>query len=486
MNWVIFCLLHIARFTWWTATGFADIQSFISSPTISTLSEALMKLNDDFRNDLIPLLDGLSANRLPPGKYFKFFEHEGKALAFPNAIYPNYLALKRMLRLRANTSGKLISDDALEGKLTDFLFRIKYASDQSKVRSEIQKEIALLLKDVKNMQSMKTLFIIPIMNLQVEENVIIGDSSIVSFSLDILAALEAKYKLKFKFEEKSIKDSVLRIPEENQTRTVAIVVAEAPDEKKALELAIQKAETCLNILRLYGSGTSFVIREEYIGSITQRLIKVNLTDGTYGEIASALNVGNHFPTILTKNLISELKTNVLPKIDALLVKEEDSLTSLQDDLLKAILWFGNSVKENQRNMKFVKAITALETLLIPDGGTAKLDVIAKRFASITFKSATDEKKKEVFSEMRSMYQLRSAIIHSGEGYVYEDDLQKAMLWVQTTIQILLERADKYPKLQDAITKEFPITEKLYSQPFRRNIMKKIVRALTRHKDVSHS
>lgn len=438
-----------------------------------------MKLKDDFRNDLVPIIDVLSTTRLPPEKYFKSIDHEGKFLAFPNEIYPQYLGLKKTLRLKANTAGKLISDDAIEGKLDDFLIKIKYANDQKKVKSEIQKEIALLFNDIRNMQSIKHLFVIPVMNLQIEQDIAIGDSLIVNFNEDFLASLESKYKLNFSFKEEDLKESVLKLPKENQTRTFASVIVQAPDDTKALELAIQKADTCLNILRLYGQGSPFVIREEYVGSITQRLIHLNLANGTYGELGSALNISNHFPAVLKKDTVNQFQTNALAKINSFLTKDEDSLTQLQGDLLKAILWFGNAVKENQNTMKFVKGIAALEALLIPDGGIAKSEVIAKRFVSITFSSAPDTKKKEIFNEMRSMYQLRSSIIHSGDAYVYDDDLQKMMSWVQATIKILLSRADKYSNLKEATRNEFPINDKLYTQQTRKKTLKKFMKFFKR-------
>ena len=64
--------------------------------------------------------------------------------------------------------------------------------------------------------------------------------------------------------------------------------------------------------------------------------------------------------------------------------------------------------------------------------------------------------------MRDMYRLRSSIIHSGQGYIYEEDLEKLLVWVKITIQILLERSSKYKDLSEAINKEFPINETLYN------------------------
>jgi hypothetical protein len=193
------------------------------------------------------------------------------------------------------------------------------------------------------------------------------------------------------------------------------------------------------------------------------LIRINLDNKTYGEQVTAINLQNRFPTRIDKKATAALKKTDLSIINKLLCKKEDKLTRLQENILTAILWFGNAVKDEQRNMKFVKSMMALESLLIPDGRTGKCDMIAKRFASITYASGSDLQKTEAFLDMRNMYLLRNSIIHSGKGYVYEDDLQQLMSWARGTIQIILHFAEKLKTLSELIEKKYPVNEALYEK-----------------------
>lgn len=404
---------------------------------------------------------------------------EPKLLCFPNEIAPAYFRAIRILREKSNGLGKLISDDELERRLVEFLMELEYVADQEKVKPEIDRHIVNLFDDLKKMKSTKYLFVIPIMNLQLEEDIEIGDSSLVNLSAQVLASLNSTYSLKFNFDGKVLPNIAVELPQYNETPTFAVVVAEAPDASKALELALQKSETCLNVLRLYYSNSSVLLRDEYKKYLARRLVRINLDEKTYGEETTAINIRNHFPTKIDKNTIDELKKTDLPIINRLLCKRTDELTHLQEDLLTAIFWFGNAVKEDQRNMKFVEGMMALEALLVPDGGTGKLDRIAKRFASIVYASAPNVKKKEVFEDMRKMYSLRSKIIHGRKGYVYEDDLKKMMTWVQVTIQILLMRAEKFVNLNEAMKKEFPVDNALYRSKSRtRTWMNKMAHRLS--------
>lgn len=90
-------------------------------------------------------------------------------------------------------------------------------------------------------------------------------------------------------------------------------------------------------------------------------------------------------------------------------------------------------------------------------------MIAKRFASITCASGSNLQKREAFLDMRNIYLLRNSIIHSGKGYVYEDDLQQLMSWVGDTIQIVLHYAEKFKTLLELIEKEYPVNEALYER-----------------------
>jgi hypothetical protein len=313
------------------------------------------------------------------------------------------------------------------------------------------------------MKTEKYLFIIPVMNLSLEENLKIGDGTLVNLNAKFLASLNATYSLNFDFDGKFLSDIAEELPRDNETSTFAVVIVEAPDDSKALELAMQKSETCLNVLRLYYFNPSVFLRDEYKKYLSRRLVRINLDKKTYGEENTAINIRNLFPTKIDKNAIDELKKTNLPIINRLLCKRTDELTPLQEDLLTAIFWFGNAVKEDQKNMKFVKGIMALEILLVPDGRRGKRDIIAERFASIAYASGSDSEKKEVFLDMRNMYELRNSIIHSGEGYVHEDDLAQLTYWIQATIQVVLQHAEKLNSLQELIKKEFPVNEKLYAR-----------------------
>jgi len=417
-----------------------------------------MALIEDFRRELRNILSKLAKEHVRKDA-FRVIQRKDRILFFPEDIARSYLRAIRILRAKSTNMGKFISDKRLEELLEGFLFDLKYG-DEERIISEIDKHIVGFFDKLKTIQSQRHLFIMPIMHLRLTQDIIIGDSMLVNMNAKTLISLESEHSIKLRFSHENLSQAANEMIKVNETSVFAIVVVDAPDDEKALELAMQKADTCLNVLRLYYSNAPFVIRDEFSSSLPKRIVHVNLDEETYGEISSRVNLVVNIPT-LNQKAINVMKQFGFEIINRLLCKKLDELTSLQRNILTALFWFGSAVKEENRNMKFIKSIIAMETLLVPDGGKGKRDKISKRFTSILYNSVSNDEKKEVFLTMKSLYDIRNSIIHSGEGYVYEDDLNQIMYWTQATIQFLLQ-VEKCENISELIEHRFPIEEVLYA------------------------
>jgi len=71
---------------------------------------------EDFRKALVTILEGVSKTQLPEDKYFKEIIYEGGFLCFPQEIAASYQTAVKILRIKSDRSGKLISDKTLERK----------------------------------------------------------------------------------------------------------------------------------------------------------------------------------------------------------------------------------------------------------------------------------------------------------------------------------------------------------------------------------
>lgn len=422
-----------------------------------------MTIIEDFRIELKFILNRVIKERLNEDKYFKstIRPREETMLFFPNDVQGSYKRAIRILRIKLKNMDKLISDTEIMNLLDDFIIDLKY-SDEEKIMPEIDRYIVNFFKKLKDMKSERHLFVIPIMHINLSKDITIGDSILINLNENTLASLITKYSVELDY-GRNFSEIVSEIVEINETSVFGIVIVNTSDEDKALELATQKIDTCLNVLRLYYFFAPFVVRDDFRRPFLKRLIHINIDRKSYGEMGRSVGLrGVHVPTLNTYS-INEIKQVGFEIINNLLCKEIDELTQLQKDILTAIFWVGNAIKDEEKNIKFIKSVIALETLLIPDGGRGKRDLLSKRFTSILFAPASKDRKREVYLEMRSLYDIRNSIIHSGEGYVYEDDLNKILYWTQAIIQVLLQYSQKYTEILQIIENEFPIDETIYSE-----------------------
>lgn len=418
---------------------------------------------EEFRKELLATLNGTSTDYS-----IKDFESTFKSILgekpifLLNEVAPNYRQALRILRLISNRTYNPLSDKQIERTFDSFIIRLKYQDDQNTVRREIDRYIVDFIDNLKHQSLEKYLFLIPVMNLKLESNIQIGDSSIVTWTDELIKTIEKRYSIKFGYPQLAEIAPEKRLPKCNDTETYVIVTIDAPDHDKAVELATQKAEVCLNLLRVYSDDWNFVLRRDLKKLFGVRLVEINLNDKRYNESSSSVNLlSNISPTTVTNKGLEFYNLKIRPITDALLHKKENDLTSLERDILTAIMWFGNAVKDDDKNMRFVKGIMALEALLIPTGGTGKCNKIAKNFVRVTFSGASDEQKKHAFEEMKEMYRIRNSILHSGEGYVLTEDVEKMLVWVRTTIQVIMEKTLKYGNLSELINKEFSVDEHIF-------------------------
>ena len=428
-----------------------------------------MTLIEDFRKEIREILSGtIKERRIPEWpEYWKFIERESRIVSYPIEIIRPYGRAFHILRKKSDNAQKFKRNFLLNEKiyslLDDFIIKLKY-EDEEMVMTDIDGRIGQLFESIQKMQTERYLFFIPIMALSVEQDLTltIGDSNIIALSEPYLQSIESQYSTKLRIVDETLSETIERLRKTDDTSTFAEVTVEAPDDVKAVEIAVQKADTCLNVLRLYNSGAQFYLRDEFPQQLTSSIMYLNINTKCPGQSYRVVNSIPTIPEINSRNLnmMRRLGLNI---IDTLLLTSEKDLTELQKSILDAIFWFGNGVKDRQQISKFVKYLIAMEAILIPTNERNKKETIAKRFTSIMYSKGDNEKKKEVYRTMSDLYILRNYIIHRGENSVSETDLNITAYWAQQMVLFVLPYAEKYNTVTELINKEFPIDESFFSR-----------------------
>ncbi|MHA1828359.1 MAG: hypothetical protein ACTSX6_06895 [Candidatus Heimdallarchaeaceae archaeon] len=421
----------------------------------------MKKLIQELRTELVKTINGAKKERLSEGTYFKSYIDTEKVFSLPNEVQLPYNKVLILLREKSHRLGLDISDDKLERMFDSFLLDILYNETEKRLGT-IDREIKFLFKEIKAFNKEENLFIIPINNIQVKDALTIGNSEIISLTEEKLETIKKKFAIKsfslFDEDEKTIE----KLNKRNETNNYIVLTVEASDISKAKEIAFRQADYSLHVLRLFYRDAPFRIRNEKKNHFNVNIIHVNLTTKQVSDDSGVENIDFLIPPpIIDTKKIQIMKENGLIEINQLLLKDETLITQLEESLLTAIFWFGSAMKESSRDISFIQLMTALETMLIPDGGQSKQHRLASRFTSIIYGNETEEEQKEVYELMKDLYQIRNSLLHSGKGYVFDENLNQAKLWTQVLIMKLLKEIHNEKNMKALLENKYPVDEQLY-------------------------
>src|SRR2546427_2156452 len=279
-------------------------------------------------------------------------------LSFPDSIGSNYARARRLLLNHAEREGRAVSIQEVEARLDKFL--VALASRKRQELSKIDQEVKGLFREIREISSERYLFLIPIDHVECRCRLKIGDSIIMDLNEESFQEIERREKVRLRFPDESAAEHVRKLVGWNGTTSFVMVKVEASDDKKAQQLAFQRADFVLSVLRLFLPDSPGVTHGDGRQDVKVTVSSVNLDRGS-GSLSGDrpnLVVG---PLRISKGLVRRMNEKGLRKIHDILRKGSET-TDLEQRILGAILWNGNAVKETSPTDKLVKYVTALEVL----------------------------------------------------------------------------------------------------------------------------
>ena len=418
-----------------------------------------MRMRDELKSLTWKLLDATVKDRGGDDLYFKILEKplNGRVISLPYEITSEYVRAIQVLRRKAKAQAKFLSDSKIEDLLDDFIMDLKY-STSTNINNEIDKRITELFDKIGQSPNERHVFLIPIVNLAVNGKVTVGDSTIFRLTPQTFSELQKEYGLKFHSPSRKV-ENVMSDLKRNETDIFIKVLIDAADKKKAEEMAFEKAETVLNVLRLYSLDENVSLRGEEYAKVSRMIMSANLDKKALSRSHSSVNFVP-IPLHIDKKYAESMLQSGLKSINSLLTHEVRTLTDLQKNLLTAIFWFGGAVRDKRGVSKFLKYIVAIETLLLR-GERSKKEPISKRLATVIYKDAARKEIKEAYQLMKHLYQVRNDIIHAGLDYVEPEDIAQAELWCRALIFSLVDYADAFLDIIPLIEKEFQVNDEVF-------------------------
>jgi hypothetical protein len=372
-------------------------------------------------------------------------------------IIRQFAIARRILRTIGENSHKYLSDKFLGDLLVELIRELKYMEEKER-KSTIDKKISELFTQVRRVKLKEFIFLIPIMHLNIHEEYEIGGTKFLVLNKDSLQNIGTKYGVDVLITEKTIEEQTKDLNDTNGTTAYALICINASDQEKAFEIAHQQTEFSLNIIRLFNKKSPIILLSEYSKEIPSWILMINPDSKSISHTMQTHNLD--LPDDITIEKMNNMKKLGLVTVNDLVKLPSSDLTQFQDDILRAIFWFGNAVKDNYKVTKFLKCITVLETLLVSDQRDKSIP-LAKKLASSLYANNNIEDKKQVFKSMIALYDLRSRITHNGLNTVLSEDVDSVMMFAQELIIELLKYSTTHNRIDDLFGTKFTIDDSLY-------------------------
>lgn len=216
---------------------------------------------------------------------------------------------------------------------------------------------------------------------------------------------------------------------------VAWVPVRAVDDKAAKHLALQRLRRALDVLNFFAPFLQEPPGLVYRAYVAPEGPRTQLVWAAYPADGRGLKWGGRWPAghprVRGVDVGTERAVEIgLSRASALLASADRS--DLEDRIVNALAWAGRARVEPRRDQAFLSYAIALEALLTrPSSRSGVTDRIRLRVAHLI--GHTPETRKHVFDIMRGLYEIRSAIVHSGDsGALTDRDLE--------SISVLVDRA----------------------------------------------
>ncbi len=201
------------------------------------------------------------------------------------------------------------------------------------------------------------------------------------------------------------------------------------------EIALSDIEIFENILRFIGGPFTF----SYCSS-TNRQPPRGWGDLFIGEIDSSFQAEGNIPRRpFDFKALLNIGEDLRPLVD--FASGTRKTNSYQQRILNAASMIGSAMSENNYSNGFLKCVIALESLFTPSKNDLISPSINEQISlALSYILHSDLTLRQLqYKEMKSIYNLRSKIVHTGYGSVLEDDYYSILDMTHSVIKILISK-----------------------------------------------
>jgi len=321
-------------------------------------------------------------------------------------------------------------------RLKNILIEIYHSKPKNQGNLIITKKVKELLSDIKK-QPDKYSYLIPTMNIDlIIDHLKIGNVCFLRLTDEKIEELKNDFSTDELFSSKSGEKRGIVV-----ARISNII---ASTDNKATEKALSLLEDSINAIRVVNPWSPIGIEGDF--SYKQRNFRFITASGKIGSRRKNLWVDwASNPLKIDKGILDRMnQVGGLKYIQKLFSIE--SPTRFQKSILTSIHWFGEAVKDEKEEDRFVKLVIALESIFITNRGESKAEKISERFAFLVGRNK--DERIDFYKRMKKYIGIRNKIVHDGFVGVEHIDLRFLTDCTRSSIIEFCKKNDTYVRLED--------------------------------------
>jgi hypothetical protein len=293
-------------------------------------------------------------------------------------------------------------------------------------------------------------FHFPLMYLDIGRPFQIGDVVFSFFTKDYLDQI-VKYH-KERHPERNYSDFQRHL-ESYQGKVFVSYVVEA-ERQRAEEIALSHCSLAVDVLKMCSETTDVPFVE--LGFDIDRRVKINPQSETIVSDAEndleGFNVSFARPThhhVIDDKEWPRIVQRQIADFHKFLLTLSPDPSELENLIINGIKRYGNAISNKNLHQRIVELFIILESLLLIDKNSQIIESVCKYSSKLVFKEV--EERKFLINLLKTMYEVRSNLIHHGKETDFEiDSLRKLQYTVIMLLVEFIKRTEKYKDKQSLL------------------------------------
>jgi len=355
---------------------------------------------------------------------------------------------KRLIKLantiyQEKTIKNIISKEYIEEEIFKWLLLTYKAKKVEYIFS-----IFLIEGMEKSLKNLK--FHFPILYLDIHEPFCIGNVFFSFFTKNYLDQLDEYQKNK---NSENHNNSFEKLKQDYQGKVFASYVIKA-EYKKGQEIAYEHCSLAVDILKMCSETTDFPYVE--LGFDIDSRVNINPQNETI--VCDAENELEGFTVTRSRpkhyHKINEQEWERICRrqvgdFHKFLLSITADLTELQQLIINGIKRYGNAISNKNQHQRVVELFTILESLLLVDQNSPIIESVCKYCSKLVFKLPED--RKNLINLLKSMYEVRSSLIHHGKEKNFEtNNLRQLQYIVIMLLSVLVSKSEVHKTKQSLL------------------------------------